>query len=252
MITIDRPKSKWGVGHIVYEKGEADEQNLQYKHWKEAQKGEWCISDDGYVARVLDRRTYKTGEFIVLPYTRSFCGKSDKIHFLACQDKNNIGGKSWQQREVKRKRAVTTIKVAAMMHLTGTIDYEKLGQIYRPDQRIPAATVKRFLKQKEVQHMIKEEIAKQLVDSGITDQYVLDTIKDAIALAKTNKDPGNMLKGAVEAAKLRDMYPKDNKVIAQVEYQISPELLSKVEDATVLPAPPETKRLDPEAAIDAV
>lgn len=252
MIQIDRPRSKWGVGHLVYEKKEADEQNLQYTHWKEAKIGEWCISDDGFVAKVLDRRVFKKGEMVILPYTRSFCGKNDKILFSKCQNYTNLNGKSWQDAEIKKKRAKNTIRVAAMMTLTGTLDYEKLGQIYRPDQRIPAATVKRFLKQRETQAMIREEIATQLVESGLTDKYVLDTIKEAVALAKVNKDPGNMLKGAIEAAKLRDMYPKESKLTAQVEYSISPELLDKVNEGTPLPAPREVKIPDPEAAIDSV
>ena len=49
------------VGAKVYDVfllEEADEQKIPYKHWKEAAEGEYAASDDGYVSRVIKRKTY--------------------------------------------------------------------------------------------------------------------------------------------------------------------------------------------------
>ena len=46
------------VTYVISTKAEADERGLDYKYWKEAKKGDFCISDDGYVSDVIDRKKY--------------------------------------------------------------------------------------------------------------------------------------------------------------------------------------------------
>lgn len=44
----------------------------------------------------------------------------------------------------------------------GKIDFEALGKIYRPEQKKPTATVRRFLKQKVAKQMVEEKLKEIL------------------------------------------------------------------------------------------
>ena len=37
----------------VYSKEEALEKNIDFKHWQKALQGEYALTDDGYVAKVI-------------------------------------------------------------------------------------------------------------------------------------------------------------------------------------------------------
>ena len=43
----------------IYKKKEADKDNLPYKYWREADEGEYGISDDKFVAKVISKSIYK-------------------------------------------------------------------------------------------------------------------------------------------------------------------------------------------------
>ena len=47
------------------------------------------------------------------------------------------------------------------------MDFATLGEVYRPDQEIPAATVRRFLKKKVAKRMIEKKIKELLKDKAI-------------------------------------------------------------------------------------
>ena len=54
-------KHKGDEGHTtytIYRAKEAKEKDIQYKYWKDAETGDYAISDDGYVAKVINRREY--------------------------------------------------------------------------------------------------------------------------------------------------------------------------------------------------
>ena len=54
------------------------------------------------------------------------------------------------------------------------VDFDKLGQIYRPDQKIPAATVRRFLKQKVSKDMVEQKLKELLAEKSINKEFALD------------------------------------------------------------------------------
>jgi hypothetical protein len=48
------------------------------------------------------------------------------------------------------------------------INWDLLGRIYRPDQRIPAATFRRLLRQDRIQQMVDEETSRLLASQGLS------------------------------------------------------------------------------------
>jgi hypothetical protein len=48
--------------YLIYSKEEAFVENIDFKHWQKAQEGEWALTDDGYVAKVIKRKEYEDKE----------------------------------------------------------------------------------------------------------------------------------------------------------------------------------------------
>ena len=56
MYTIDIKHRDQGlVSYKVYRKNEADNEKINYKYWKEAQEGDYAISDDEYVSQIITK-----------------------------------------------------------------------------------------------------------------------------------------------------------------------------------------------------
>ena len=58
---MDNIKRKIGGKHRefeIYSKDEADKKGFAYIHWKHADKGDYALSDDGYIGECLDRKVY--------------------------------------------------------------------------------------------------------------------------------------------------------------------------------------------------
>ena len=71
MYTIDihHKGDKEPTTYVVFKKEEADNKNLPYKYWRDADEGEYGISDDQYVAKVISKSTYKpTSVYIRYPF----------------------------------------------------------------------------------------------------------------------------------------------------------------------------------------
>ena len=57
-ITINHNKGNKTRVYKVYKKDEADKDELKYVHWKKAEIGDYALSDDDYVAKVINRIKY--------------------------------------------------------------------------------------------------------------------------------------------------------------------------------------------------
>ena len=54
----------------IYTKEEADTEGLEYSHWRDAREGQWALSDDGFVSKVIKRKEYPTNNQIDNVYLR--------------------------------------------------------------------------------------------------------------------------------------------------------------------------------------
>ena len=46
------------VVYTVYRRNEAEEDGIKFKYWKEASEGDYAVSDDDYIAKVIKKRSY--------------------------------------------------------------------------------------------------------------------------------------------------------------------------------------------------
>lgn len=180
--------------------------------WRQAKVGDWAITDDNYVCEYLaEIKIGKTGLIMEFSCARCMTGQKKPFLFeerLQTRDWWSITPRSWQGREARRARTKQTVQAFAAQIISGTVDFKVLGQIYRPNQAIPEATVRRLLKQEEIKHMVREEIAKTLSKNGVTPDRVIQIINEAVEIAKKKGDPGNMLRGAENFSEMLEMKPK--------------------------------------------
>jgi len=99
--------------------------------------------------------------------------------------------KRWLKYELGKTKTKLVIKTYVRMLVTGKIEWEKLGQLYRPDQKIPVATFRRLLRQEETQRMVSEELEKLLSGEGITAQYAIKNRKIVLEKALEKGDLTN-------------------------------------------------------------
>lgn len=238
MITIQR-KLKINkyvpVEYPVYHQDEADNEGLSYKHWKDCTPGEYGVSDDGYVAICINRKQYKTGTESTFPYGKQWITSTSQLEFLkhhATGNYTSASTKSHMDKELQTRRAKNLADAYITYVMAGkSPDFEKLGQIYRPDQAKPVASVKRLLKTRGMKAMIEEKMKEVLTEKGIDEGFVLDVIKDAIEVAKVNEDSGNMIRAAKELGGFLDMKPKAKTQTDTLEMDITHQIADNYETA---------------------
>lgn len=194
-------------------------------HWRQALPGQWALTDDGYATECLKIRAY--GEFTEHVFSIGRCTNLQKRPFLwserkETRDWSGFRPWGWKDREAQRKRTKRAVQAYVQMTLTGYINWEILGNIYRPDQKKPAATVKRLFKEKEIQDMVQRELAAVLQQKGITQEFVLDTLKKAIDVAENADNANALLKSVEIMSEMLDMMPQHTKMSIGVMQQLGP------------------------------
>ena len=208
---------------MVYTKAEADEKGIDYCHWKEVDQGNHGISDDGYVGICIKRKTYTdkkymTKENVVMCYGVQWKTANAKLLY----EPNKSAGvysyvkpEHWAKKESRRVRAKNVVSAYASQLMGGNgVDYDVLGKIYRSDEQKPAATVRRLLKQEEIQKMVDKKLKEILLEKGVTKDMVIDGFLECIDVARTKGDPNNMMKGFDQLADYLGMKP-DKKIITE-------------------------------------
>ena len=110
--------------YTIFNEEEAKHNNIQYKYWREANEGEYGISDDNYVAKVISRSVYKpTSVYVRFPYGYTFYNPrytSVKLNASGRKANNTISGKThWEVLSGGQK-----MKNLAMVYAQ-TMDYDK-------------------------------------------------------------------------------------------------------------------------------
>ena len=234
----------------VYPKQEFKKLGKKYKHWNKCNPGDWGISDDGYVAECLQRNIYGTSIEMVFPYGRQWVSKTGKLEFephYHSKNYSNVSTKTYSELESIKDRAELAIDAFLAYKTSGQRpDFEKIGKIYRPDQKNPAVAVRKLFKTKEVKKIMTDKLKEILIDKEIDEGFVLDTIKDAISVAKVKEDAANMIRAAKELSEFLDMKPKNKQVTESLEMDMSHQIADTYEKQTKKLKATQTRLLDEE------
>lgn len=204
----------------IYTREEADDKGIEYVPWRECEKGDWVLSDDGYVGECLDitgpyrAKTQGTSaRYFIFSFAKLWEGKYSKLSYLdrkATGGYYSTSGYGWVERELRSQRGRRFVNAYVIMFLAGRIDWAKLGRIYRADQKNPTKAAKYIIKQERFKKMIEERLKKEFSDRGITEGTVLDNYKDIYEKADTDKNPNLKIMKSVtdEFRDMLDMKPR--------------------------------------------
>tara|TARA_B100001094_G_C18121747_1_gene767263 strand:- start:225 stop:995 length:771 start_codon:yes stop_codon:yes gene_type:complete len=222
----------------VYSQKEADDLGIDYIHWKEADNGDYGLSDDGYVGICLKRAEYtdkskRTKVNVKLSYGTNWISKNSKINFL---DNHSMGCYTmsnpthWADKEAGKTRTKHTVDAYVNMLLSDKgIDWDILGNIYRPEQKTPAATVRRLMKQESIKVLVEEKVKDLLVQKGINREYVIDLHQEVIALAREGGKPQLILQAADVFMDLLEMKPGKKVVTDSIEMDFSSQITDAID-----------------------
>lgn len=231
MITIQRKRRSGHTEHNIYTEEEAKAQGIEYVPWREATPGDWAITDDGYVMEC--ENVYETNgksNQVVLSGGRQWTSGNAEINF----EKNHEIGiytaskpRTWQEREARLGRTKRAMKViAASIIETGKPDLETAAFVYRQDEEIPVATLKRLLRQEEVQKVLRDELRKMYEDEDFNERSVIQELKELRQEAKEKKDLSNWNRGLETSIKLLDMEPGKETKVDEFEIDVSRQITS--------------------------
>lgn len=218
----------------VYTKEEADERDIDYVYWKEAQPGDWAITDDDYVGQCYDSKEYtgnkgRTRPFKTFTFARKWVSDSSDLFYEARKEKEAwaySAPTTWDEKEARTSRVDRMAEVMVQMMLSDQpIDWHKLGLAYRTDEKIPEATVKRLVKNKHIRKVIKEKLREELQDQDVNEADVISKFEEAYRVAKDKGQPNAMIRVAENYREMLDMSPDKEESTQELEYNISTEEL---------------------------
>jgi len=217
MYTIDihHKGDKKPTAYNIYRKEEADDKEIKYKNWRKANEGDYALSDDEYVAKVISKSVYKpTSIYIRLPYGYTFYNpnySSVKLNASGRRANNTISGKThWEVLSGGQK-----MKNLAMVYAQ-TMDYDKtINHVLDNPSDSTKVMWKRRMKKEKFKDMVRDELQKLLQEHGLTEAYTLELLEETIKKAKDKGDVTNLMR-AVD--NLQDMHGmKEKHLVKTVE-----------------------------------
>lgn len=226
------------VTYTLYEKEEADRDGVVYKeNWRDGQEGDYVLTDDGIVAKVIVRREY--------PGNRSTREPNVYMQFafgyIFMQPSSGGGGVKLRARGRKSRYTLTGKK--ALEVKTSSNKYRNLAmayaQTFNPDLAIEMVygplppnrmnEHRRRMRTEEFKKVVREEIGKLLSDSGFTEHQVIEELKKAMEMAKNKNDVSNLMRAVELLVDMHGMNQKKAKTVTrEIETSRTRRLIDRV------------------------
>ena len=212
-VNIRHKGDKDPTTYTIYRSNEAKEQNIDYKYWKDAETGEYAISDDNYVAKVISRREYagnrgSSNIYLRFPWGYTFFSPkypSKKLNVKGRKTNTTFTGKSYIEVQSKQDKMQN---LSAMFALKPDYDLAiewALGAVTDSERR----KWKRTMKSEVFKTMVRDERQKLLQDHELTEDYTFELMKETINMAKEKKDVSNLMRAVENLQELHGMKDKD-------------------------------------------
>ncbi len=185
----------------VYTQDEADRLGLEYVPWKQAEAGQWALSDDGYAAECLISKAYsgRDGQLsrnVKLPFGTQWVTRYGKLEYLphkASESFTHTSTRSWRAKEERRRWLQNAVKVRAAQELgKQRRNWKEVSKAYSPDAPIPIEKVKRLFRYNRVKEMVRREIEAEIVGDGMNVFKILELGKEILAKAEAKGDVSEM------------------------------------------------------------
>ena len=209
------------VTYSIYTKEEADTNKIDYKYWKEADKGEYAITDDNYVAKVIQKKKYDSTNGVVSYYVRMPFGYAFHSPKYPNQSLNADGRLSNHtlsgKPQLEVRKGTQEWKNLAMVYSV-CFDMElAIEQVYDNPSPSKIRTAKRWMRTQEFKSMVKDELKEVLAEKGHNRSKTIDLLDEALSMAKAKNDVTNFLR-VVE--NIQDMLGMKDKTVTKTTTQL--------------------------------
>ena len=202
----------------IFRKSEAEKEGIDFVYWKDAQKGDYAVSDDDYVAYVINRTEYNTKAkdsiYFRFPWGYTFYNpkyKTKKLKVAGRKSNATFTGK----RPIEVIAGKDYMKNLAMVRAILQDDNLAIDWVFGSTTPSEHRKYKRYMKSEAFKTMVKEELSKYLQEHDLTEDYTLELLKEGIEIAREKKDVPGIMR-AVE--NLQDMHGmKDKHLIKTTE-----------------------------------
>ena len=215
MYTIDINHRNIGpTCYKIYTKKEADKDNVRYRHWKEAQQGEYAISDDDIVAKVIKRKVYldkarkSSNNYIRLPWGYHFfsdTGKSKPLNAKGRKSAYTMSGKPYME-VAKNQEKMKNLAMVYSKVLNSDMAIEIAFGVIDDRQK---RRWKRMIKTEVFSNMVSEKLNELLGKHALTEEYTIKLLKETIEAAKIKNDITNLLKCVDNLQEMHGMKDKN-------------------------------------------
>ena len=196
----------------IYTKEEADKEGLQYNHWRDAGEGEWALSDDNFVSKVIKRKSYKGVDKIDNVYLRFAWGytfynpgrRGKQLKVKGRKSNTTMSGKRPIEVKAKQKKMQNLAMVYAQTMNTEDTIARVCGEVNANEDR----RIKRYMRTEVFKGMVRDELTKLLSNHGMSEDYTLELLASTIKKAQDKGDVTNLMR-AIE--NLQDMHGMKDK-----------------------------------------
>ena len=223
----------------IYTQDEADNKGYNYIEWKHADEGDLALSDDGYVGKCLSRKVYtdkkgRTKTFVKCAHGVQWVTNNGKFMYEPNKEAgtySHVKPSRWEDKEARTTRARNAVNTYVGDIINGNKpDWDLIGKVYRPDQKIPAATARRLFKKQRIIDMVEKKLKDILFKRGINREHVVDLQLEALDIARSKGDISNFLKVTDNFMDLLQMKPGKVITTDTVELDFSSKINEQIEE----------------------
>ena len=217
----------------IYRQEEADKEDIKYKHWQKCNKGDWALTDDGYVATVIKKKSYfdhrkRESFYYRMPFGYIMWNPKYPNKCFACggRDSNTtFTGKPYIEVKNKSDRYQALAMWAALTEDRNVA----IDKVFGPVSNSKHRKLRRHMRTESFISMKRDEAQKLLADNMMDADYFVDLMKEGIDIAKEKKDV-NGIRGFVnDGMEIHGMKYKDKIVTTEkIEAVATRKLIFKI------------------------
>ena len=199
-VTINH-RGKGPTDYIIYTKDEALKAKIPFRHWQKSEQGDYALTDDDYVARIIKKKEYAASEdgrvslYYRFPFGYIMWDSKYPNKKLNCGGRvtnTTMSGKNWLEvrcnsndyQDLAFWAAVTENRDVAIDKVYGSVSVSKRRKL------------KRHMRTEAFKTMKRDEAQKLLSDNMMDAEYFIELMKTGVEMAKEKKDV-NAIRGFV-------------------------------------------------------
>ena len=222
------------VEYTIYTLDEANAAGIEYKHWHDADTGEYALSDDNYVAKVIKRKEYtnyckRKAYYIRFPFGYIMWNPqypATKLKMCGRKTPNTMTGVPAMDKQVQSERVKNLALCYAQVFDRDLAILLSMGEVAPGTQR----KYRRIMKTERFRNMVSVEIKRQLQEHGLDETFTLDLLKEVIDLAKGKGDITNLMRAIENLQEMHGMKGGTTKRSIAVEESHVKKLIDSIDE----------------------